>query len=132
MNLKTISCIFLLVMSAVLTFCGCTQPTPVLSDGTYVTSGNETDFFQPAITFDLTDHRFSFGLNPSSSYLTAGTISVDNGYVTAATDDGAYTYIFEIKDKNTVCFVQKGSDPVTVMKGESPVTDGTEFKLTGQ
>ena len=130
MNLKTISCIFLLVMSAVLTFCGCTQPTPVLSDGTYVTSGNETDFFQPAITFDLTEHRFSFGLNPSSSYLTAGTISVDNGYVTAATDDGAYTYIFEIKDKNTVCFVQKGSD--TVMKGESPVTDGTEFKLTGQ
>lgn len=132
MKLKTINCIFLLLMSAALTLCGCGQSTPVLSNGVFVTNGNETDQFQPTITFDLTEHRFSFGFNPSSSYLTVGTITVDNGYVTAVTDDEAYTYIFEIKDKDTICFVQEGSDSVTVMKGETPVMDGTEFKRTSQ
>jgi hypothetical protein len=52
----------------------------------------------PAISFNLKNNTFTFTFDILSSYLNAGTITIDNGKVVGITDDDKYTYVFEIVD----------------------------------
>lgn len=97
-----------------------------VSEGTYAVSPE--DPFSPRITFDLHKYRFTFDYNPLSSYLNTGTIELD-GRITATTDDGKYTYIFEVVDNDTIRFVQKGSSVIVSRLEGNPIADGTEFKF---
>lgn len=53
-------------------------------------------------------------------------MEIDNGKVTATTDDGD-TYIFEVPDNDTIKFVQDGSSEVIDTLGNTVVAYGTEF-----
>lgn len=97
-----------------------------VSEGTYAVS--EEDIFSPYITFDLHKNRFTLVCDPLSSYLNTGTIELD-GKITATTDDGKYTYIFEVVDNDTIRFVQKGSSDIASRLEGDPLADGTEFKF---
>jgi len=80
------------------------------------------------ITFDLHKNRFTLVCDPLSSYLNTGTIELD-GKITATTDDGKYTYIFEVVDNDTIRFVQNGSSDIASRLEGDPLADGTEFKF---
>ena len=81
----------------------------------------------PSVWLNYKDNTFSFGYDSLSSYLSYGTFSEENGKITAVTDDGLYTYIFEVKDEDTIAFVEDGSSAIIMTKGDSVVKDGSEF-----
>jgi len=85
----------------------------------------------PSITLDLTENRFIFSYDPLSSYLSAGTIRIEDRKMKATTDDEKYTYVFALKDKHTLVFLQGDSAAITMIEGEPTVSDGTEFKHIG-
>lgn len=88
--------------------------------------------FSPSITFDLTENTFEFMYNPVLSYIPRGTISMEDGIVTATTDDGEEIYILEIKDDGTIAFIQEGSSEVETYERMTRVVDGTEFYFAGE
>ncbi len=49
----------------------------------------------------------------------------------ATTDDEKYTYVFALKDKHTLVFLQGDSAAITMIEGEPTVSDGTGFKHIG-
>lgn len=81
----------------------------------------------PAVTLNYKDKTFSFSYDVFSSYLSYGTFSEENGKITAVTDDGWYTYIFEVKDEDTIAFVGAGSSAIIMTEGEPVIKDGSEF-----
>ena len=129
MNLKTLCFTFLIILGV--TLCGCHKTTYRLSEGTYSAHKSAADFVEPFITFDLAEDRFIFSYDPLSSYLPTGTIRIADGKVTATTDDEEYTYVFALKDNDTIAFIQKDSSAITMTQGEPSVVDGTEFKFSG-
>lgn len=102
---------------------GADMPRLGYVEGTYISQ----DSGKVSISFDWAEKRFSFDYDPLSSYYPAGTIKVEDGVVTATTEDNKYTYIFKIIDNDTICFVQEGSNVVKTVEGETPVIDGTRF-----
>ena len=89
----------------------------------------------PSIDFDLENNTFTFNYDPLSSYLAHGTFRISGGKVIAETDDGKYTYIFEITDNDTLTFIQKGSSEIEITDAPDSfriprVFDGAEFKFT--
>lgn len=102
-----------------------------LSEGTYCAVGYE-DAFSPRITFDLNNYTFEFTYDILSSYINKGSIKIEKGQVAATTDDGKYTYIFDIKDNDTITFVEEGSSKIPAGKGETPIVDKTEFKYADE
>lgn len=110
--------------------CGCNGTEHELSEGTYAVYVDSIGV-SPSITFDLTENTFEFVYSPVLSYIPRGTISMKDGVVTAITDDGEDTYLFAIKDNDTIAFVQEGSSEVETYEKMTPVVDGTEFYFTG-
>lgn len=108
--------------------CGCTIVRYGITMGTYVmcTDTAESWLLAPRITFR--DENRSFSIRtvnaPSDSDLITGEYKIDKGYVTAKSDDGLYTYIFEIVDNDYIKFVQKKSS-------ECGFADGTLFEYKG-
>ena len=108
--------------------CGCTIVRYGITMGTYVmsTDANESWLFAPRITFR--DEKRTFSIRtadaPSDSGHVTGNYKIDKGYVTAKSDDGSYTYVFEIVDNDHIRFVQKKSS-------ECGLTDGTLFEYRG-
>lgn len=125
--------IFCLTMAALLcaVLCGCNGAEHELSEGTYAIYVDSIGV-SPSITFDLTENTFEFMYNPVLSYIPRGTISMENGIVTATTDDGEEIYIFEIKDDGTIAFIQEGSSEVETYERMTRVVDGTEFYFAGE
>ena len=95
-----------------------------LSEGVY-TAGVKGDVFAPRIVFDANEESFVFTYDLTMSYLNAGSYKIDGGKVKAVTNDGEFTYIFEIKDNDTLIFDKKSS----VCAENMPVEDKTEFKF---
>ena len=82
----------------------------------------------PFIDFDTEKNTFSFHYDYLSSYYAYGKFTVNNNKIVAETDDGKYTFIFEIKDDETIVFVQKGSSEIKILDQRAPqVIDGSEF-----
>lgn len=120
---------FIALSLFVLTLFGCGKVHYGLSSGTYTLQVEEgtTDvmlFARPQITFDAKDRTFTARISIASSYFAAGKYEIDNGYVTAKTDDGLYTYVFEIVDNDYIKFVQEKST-------ECGFADGALFKFRG-
>lgn len=112
---------------------GCGVPSEGgFTEGVYDTQTDST-VFMPRITFDLTDHRFTFMYDALSSYLSVGTFTVTAGHIAATTDDGLYTYCFDVVDKDSIRFAQKGSSLVEAADGETLLTlaDGAVFHRRG-
>ena len=105
---------------------GCSKTVTMVSSGTYKAEKTDDTIVAPSITFDLEDKTFIFNYDILSSTLVVGTVEIDDGKVTATTDDGD-TYIFEVPDNDTIKFVQDGSSEVIDTFGNTVVTDGTEF-----
>ena len=100
-----------------------------ISEGTYAVSPQ--DMYSPQIYFDLQEFEFVLSADPALSYLSVGTFELDERIV-ATTDDGKYTYIFEVVDNNTIRFVQQGSSVIASPLSGQAVADGTEFKFCGE
>jgi hypothetical protein len=106
---------------------GCAKTVYGVSEGIYVMQGTQDETPKPAITFNVEERTFSFTYDVLSSYLPCGSWDIEDEKIVAKTDDGKYTYIYEVVDNNTIRFIQKGSSPITTVEGDTPVTDGAEF-----
>lgn len=115
-------------------FAACAAKSPSLTGGTYTMAAEgesaEEAAFSPSVCFDVNSDTFTFGYNPLSSYLSMGSITVSGGKVTAKTDDGLYTYVFELVDEDTVRFLADGSSETVGADGNTAVPDGAEFRRT--
>jgi len=128
MKAKRFCCTIAVIICGML--CGCRGPAHELSEGTYCLYPDSVGL-SPTIRFDLTDHTFTFIMNPAVSYLPNGTFQVLGGTVTATTVEGA-AYRFEIKDEDTIAFLQEGSSEAATLDRMTPVVDGTEFHLVNE
>ncbi len=120
------SILFIIIGVSILLF-GCSRTVYGVSEGTYVMQGTQDEIQKPAITFNVGKRTFSFTYDILSSYSPYGSWDFEDDNIVAKTDDGKYTYIFEVMDNDTIRFVQKGSSPITTVEGNTPVTDGAEF-----
>ena len=108
---------------------GCGNEKNPISAGTYTMQQTPGKAFAPAVTLNLHDNSFSFTYDPLLSYFPNGTFTVSDGKVRAVTDDGKFTYLFEIVDNTTLRFVQNGSAQTITASGELAVHDGATFKF---
>ena len=122
---RIIGAVMALCMTCVL-LCGCTIVRYGITQGTYVMCTEETEswLLAPRISFGAENRSFSARASIASSYLAVGKYKIDNSYVTAKTNDGLYTYVFEIVDNDHIKFVQKKSS-------ECGFEDGTLFEYRG-
>lgn len=74
-----------------------------ISEGTYRLVTEDDSEFAPYIHFDMTGEtaRFVFGADPRMSFAYTGTVEL-NGKVTAHTENGGETWIFEVIDNDTI------------------------------
>ena len=130
---KLVVCSIILSL-LLITFCSCKQDKePVLSNGSYILTENESAYMSPLIKFDTEKNTFAFHYDYLSSYYACGKITLKNNQIIARTDDQKYTYIFEIKNDNTIVFIQKGSSEIKITDKNAPqINDGTEFVLRAQ
>ena len=89
--------------------------------------------YVPSFSVDEDNQTFIFSYDPLSSYAAGGTYSIEDGILTAVTNDGKYQYRFRIREDGTMTFIQDGSSKIQVTdeKTAVPVTDGAVF-LIGQ
>lgn len=98
-----------------------------ISDGTYRLVTEDDSEFAPYIHFDMTGEtaRFVFGADPRMSFAYTGTVEL-NGRITAHTENGGETWIFEAIDSDTIAFVRRGSSQ---FYGQ-PLEDGALFRYS--
>lgn len=127
---KFIIC-FVCLALLIVTFSGCKgQKEPELLNGSYMLSQYMGAYMSPIIKFDTEKNTFSFHYDYLSSYYAYGEFTIKDNKIFAETDDGKYTYIFEIKDKETIVFVQEGSSEIDIIDEKAPqVIDGSKFVL---
>lgn len=127
---KAILC-FIISAVLLISFCGCgSQTVNGLSEGAYICKQDSESVLSPHIRFDFKDNSFTFYFDSLSSYLAIGNFEIEKGQVIAKTDDGKYTYIFDIIDNNTIRFEENGSSEIKMTDGESVISDGCEFVFT--
>ena len=123
---------FAVVILLLASFCGCNkqQKEPELSSGSYMLNQYEGAYMSPVIKLDTEKNTFSFHYDYLSSYYAYGKFTVSGSKVVAETDDGKYTYVFQIKDDETIVFVQKGSSEIKILDEKAQqVIDGSEFRF---
>ena len=83
----------------------------------------------PTLTLNRTDNSFSFTFDPLSSYLSYGTYERKNSKIICKTDDGQYTYVFNITDEATLVFDKKASSSVKITDSKiaNEIKDGAVF-----
>lgn len=72
---------------------------------------------------------FTFTHDSLAAYLSVGSFTLDGDTLTAATDDGRYTYVFRLTDDDTLTFVPEGSSLLPSCSGQTPETDQLIFHL---
>ncbi len=82
------------------------------------------DFIKTAEVVLNKDETFTFNFSPISSYLGHGTYKIDGNRLTLNTDDGYYTYVFDMVDDTLVFDADASSEQVWF----SGITDGSVFK----
>ena len=83
----------------------------------------------PTLTLNRSDNSFSFTFDPLSSYLSYGTYERKNSKIICKTDDGQYTYVFNITDEATLVFDKKASSSVKITDSKiaNEIKDGAVF-----
>lgn len=86
------------------------------------------DIYTPTLTLSE-DRRFGFFYDVFSSYLSFGSYTIENGILTAVTDDGLYHYSFRIKDADTLVFMVADSSQIKISDQRFGIEfgDGAEF-----
>lgn len=92
----------------------------------YMITGNDSPLV-PCLTLS-DDGKFTFSYDLLSSYLTYGTYTINEGRLTARTDDGRYHFVFTA-DKGQLIFLQEESSKVSLIDNKIgiPVSDGAVF-----
>lgn len=86
------------------------------------------------LALDPQNKKFTLILSVLSSYFSVGTYEETDNFITAHTDDGAYTYTFEKNGQNLIFAADKSSPlpSYSYSHGDEPkpcVADGANFKL---
>lgn len=68
-----------------------------------------TDGFDSTIVLEE-ENQFSLSLNPLSSYMPVGKYTIKDNNLILETDDGLYTFVFEIKNNCLVFNKEKSSE----------------------
>jgi len=118
----------ILSIAFIFALCGCSGET-VPDNGTYTMQGDEE---KSLATLTLNGSDFEFSYDPLSSYLPAGTYTVEGGFVTATTSDGQYTYVFEVIESTILRFVESRSSDVSVTDPDKTeeIYDGAVFSIS--
>ena len=90
--------------------------------GSYIFSP-DNHWYNDSIVSLYEDQTFQFVFSPVSSYLGYGKYEIKDGHLILSTDDGMYTYVFEMREDKLVYLEteSKGYD------GLGQFTDGSEF-----
>lgn len=110
--MKKISLLLAVVICVATFFCGCgmNNDEVVLKTGNYDSigmghvEGPEEFIADPGLYLDTEEMTFIYSFSPSMSYAEYGTYTVQDGTLIASAPIGK-TYIFEIKDENTLAIV---------------------------
>jgi hypothetical protein len=89
--------------------------------GSYVFSP-DNHWYNDSIVSLYEDQTFQFVFSPVSSYLGLGTYEIKDGRLILSTDDGRYTFVFEMQEDRLV-FIQTENSYSEMGK----FTDGSEF-----
>lgn len=92
---------------------------------------DNSDQVAPYLSLDEKNKTFSFIFDFLSSYLTYGTYEINGDILTTTTtDDKKYTYLFKIKNDNTLEFIEDGSSKIELTDSRTGVEiyDGAQFK----
>lgn len=97
---------------------------------TMVLDEDSEGIFAPYLSLDESNNTFLFTYDILSSYMPTGTYEIADGVLTAQSDDGKYTYLFDVIDDNTIEFKRDGSSDVKLTDGHSgmQIYDGAQFK----
>lgn len=106
------------------------------TDETYVSyylqdsTSPEKALLIPELSLYKTEKTFTFSYDVISSYLSHGTYEIEDGILTAVTDDGNYHYQFKVIDENTLEFLQEGSSDVRLVDDRlgAAIQDGAIFE----
>ena len=134
--------IFAIIACVVVAACFLTSPKPDEKDSHYNLSSVGVyygiymygDLAKLGILSNEDGEYFSFGFDPFSSYMNIGSITEEDGKLICKTSDGKYTYVFDIKDAQTLIFDAKRSASVKLIDpnvGEQ-IEDGSEFHFSDQ
>ena len=89
-------------------FIGCnSDTTPVLS-GNYYAVGDYEEMLTPYLSLDTNNSAFRFGAGSVVSYQEYGSYEILDGKIIATSQ--STTFIFEIKDKNTLILIDNGDN----------------------
>jgi hypothetical protein len=90
--------------------------------GSYVFSP-DNHWYNDSIVSLYEDQTFQFVISPVSSYLGYGKYEVKDGHLILSTDDGMYTYVFEMREDKLVYLETESNG----YNGLGQFTDGSEF-----
>ncbi|WP_352400044.1 hypothetical protein [Anaerotignum sp.] len=100
------------------------------SQGGYILFTDGKDVSLLEISFDVTYNRFAITIIPQDINFLTGTKKISEGKVAATTDDGRFTYVFQIQDKDTLCFDENNSSSLSSVNNGSEsvqLVDGARF-----
>lgn len=87
---------------------GCNSDTNSVRSGNYYAVGDYEEMLTPYLCFDTDKNQFSLGAGSIVSYAEYGTYEIADGKVVATSQ--STTFEFEIKDKNTLVFIDNGDN----------------------
>ena len=134
--------VFAIIACIVVAACFLTSPKPDEQDSHYNLSSvgvyygiyTYGDLAKLGILSNEDGEYFSFGFDPFSSYMNIGSITEEDGKLICKTSDGKYTYVFDIKDAQTLIFDAERSDSVRLFDANvgEQIEDGSEFHFSDQ
>lgn len=96
------------------------------------------DPIKPSLLLYDNPKTFTFSWSGFSSYIAVGKYELDENTLTLKTDDGMYTYVFDVVDDTYVFDASRSSTipsykySADALKAECPVPDGAVFQLDGR
>lgn len=123
--------LFLSLILLLFSACGAEKAPVTPLPGSYVQDvehDTKEAWFPATLTLEE-DGGFLFTFDLLSSYAPYGGYTQEGDVVTCTTDDGRYTFRFQVLAENRLAFLQEGSSPVTYFDTYfvTPVTDLMEF-----
>lgn len=132
-HIKSISLKLFIAVILCFSLVGCREKKPALQDGVYVMDViSENSSLAPTLSINTKEKTFTFTYDVLSSYLPYGTYTVKDSLLTCKTDDGIFTYTFNIEDDNTLSFVDNPNCNMTTIESGIKVTTGKKFILNNE
>lgn len=119
---------FIIIIFFIILFNKSKNPILGLSEGIYAVEGK---YGRAQIQFEFIKNvdtdSYMFCYTAGNAQILKGVFDIKNGFVIGRSKNSGNKYTFEIKDNNTIIFIEKKSSDLYWPDGITLVKDGTEF-----